>query len=142
MKLVVDADLDAPLELFGGMRDRANDPRALLQILGHELEDYERRMFATSGAGSWAPDDSDTLAQKGGSGRVLVDEGNLLRQLTDARVEGESAVVDQGSAFYGAMLRDGDRGMPRRNPAPMPSRRDLETWADQVLGYIRTGRRR
>lgn len=140
MRLVVDADLGGAIGLFGDMRQRAENPRPLLELLGRELEDYERRIFATRGDGTWAPNDTDTLEQKTG-GRVLVDQGRLLRQLTTARIAGETVRVDQGTAFYGRFLRDGDRGMPRRDPAPMPSRRDLQGWADQLMGYIRTGRR-
>jgi phage gpG-like protein len=141
VRLVVDVDVSGPLAQLGGMRQRAENTRALMGILATGLEDYERTMFATSGEGTWAPDDVDTLEQKGG-GRTLVDEGRLMRQLTTARIVGESAIVDQGTAFYGSFLRDGDRGMPRRNPAPAPQRRHVDRWADQVLGYITTGRLR
>lgn len=139
--ITIDADVSGPRRHFGDMARRVQQPRTLMGILARDLEDYEREAFATRGFGSWQPDDADTIEQKGGA-RVLVDDGNLLRQLTTARILGETVVVDRGSAFYGDFLRDGDRGMPRRNPAPKPTRRHVERWADQLLGYIVSGRTR
>jgi hypothetical protein len=140
MRLVVDVDVSGPVDQLREMSRRAGD-RQLMTMLARDLEDYERRMFATSGDGSWPPDDADTLEQKSGA-RTLVDEGRLLRQLTSARVEGDSVVVDQGPLFYARFLRDGDRGMPRRDPAPRPSSRHVDEWARHVLDYIVTGRSR
>lgn len=140
MRLVVDADVSGPRDQLLAMSRRAGD-RQLMTILARDLEDYERRMFATSGGGTWPPDDTDTLEQKAG-GRTLVDEGRLLRQMTSARIYGDSVQVDQGSLFYARFLRDGDRGMPRRNPAPRPSSKHAQEWANHVLGYIATGRAR
>jgi hypothetical protein len=71
----------------------------------------------------------------------LVDTGSLLKHLTTSKVEADSAVVNQGDAFYGAFLRDGDRGMPRRDPAPVPDGSRVERWAEQVLGFLVEGRR-
>lgn len=112
-----------------------------MSLLARDLEDYEAEVFATRGFGAWARDDTDTVEQKGSS-RVLVDTGGLLRQLTSARVYGDTVVVDQGTQFQARFLRDGDRGMPRRDPAPKPTRRHVQRWADHVLGYIVTGRAR
>ena len=141
MQLIVDVDVAGPRGLLRDMAGRLNSPRPLMGILARELEDYEREQFATSGGGTWAPDDPDTTALKGG-GRVLVDTGKLRRQLTSARVVEDTAVVDQGDAYYARYLRDGDRGMPRRNPAPKPDVKQVQHWADQVLHYVVTGRSR
>lgn len=140
MRLIVDVDVERPRRQLGEMADRTRSS-TMMRILADDLEDYETRMFRTAGDGTWPRDDADTLEQKGG-GRTLVDEGKLMRELTRARIQGESVVVSQGSAFYGAFLRDGDRGMPRRNPAPMPDRSDLEEWGSHLLRFILTGRRR
>ncbi|HXH77313.1 hypothetical protein [Nocardioides sp.] len=139
--LTIEIDDRGPREHLDSMIDRLLNPRPMMTMLGHSLEEYEREVFRTRGFRSWAPDDADTVEQKGDS-RVLVDTGQLLRQLTSARVVGDTVVVDQGDAFYAGFLRDGKGGMPRRDPAPKPSRRHVERWADQVLGYIVTGRTR
>jgi len=136
--LTIDANITAPRRQFGDMRARA-EGRGLMTILARGLEEYERTMFATAGEGKWAPDDEETLAQKGG-GRVLVDQGRLMRQLTHARIlSNDVAEVSRGTAFYGDFLRDGERGMPKRDPAPMPDQRRLERWAEAVALYITTG---
>lgn len=137
--ITVDAQVRPAAKQVGEMRQRLDQPRQLMEILAHGLEDYEKRMFATRGEGKWAGNDEETLEQKSGS-RVLVDTGRLMRQLTSARILGETVVVDRGSAFYADFHRDGDRGMPRRNPAPKPARRHVEQWAEQLAVYVVTGR--
>lgn len=139
--LIVDVDVSAPAALLDGMIGRLENQRTLMGVLAHGLEEYEEDVFASRGRGQWAPDDPDTIEAKG-SGRVLVDSGDLLRNLTTARIQGDTVSVVQGDAFYGSFLRDGDRGMPRRDPAPAPERRDVERWAEQLLGYIVDGRTR
>lgn len=140
MILDVQVDTAAAGRLLGDMVGRLDNPRPGLIMLGRELEHYEREVFATRGHGSWAPLDADTLEQKGG-GRMLVETGLLFRELTHAKLVGTDAVeVTQGAAFYARFQRDGDRGMPRRNPAPKPDRRHVQQWADAFVGWLVTGR--
>jgi hypothetical protein len=139
VRLIVEVDASVPRDHLRQMSQRAGDARPLMTLLARDLEDYERDVFTTRGFGAWPADDSDTVEQKG-STRVLVDTGGLLRQLTSARIMGETVIVDQGSHFYARFLRDGDRGMPRRNPAPRPERRHVQKWADNLVHFIITGR--
>lgn len=139
--LVVDVVLDGPKARLQGMADRLTHSGPLMKMLAHGLEEYERDVFATQGRGQWAPDDPDTVDLKGG-GRVLVDSGNLLNELTHAEISGDTTSVLEGDAYYARFLRDGDRGMPRRDPAPAPPHGTVSKWADQVLGYVIDGRTR
>lgn len=139
MDLMIDTDVTAPREQLQKIRDRLEDPSALLTQAGLLLEEYETEVFRTRGHGQWESLDPATVDLKG-SGRVLVDTGNLFDFLTNARIEGESAVVNQGAAHYGRFLRDGDRGMPRRDPAPEPPHATQQAWAEQLLGFIVDGR--
>lgn len=139
MDLMIDTDVTAPREQLQKIRDRLEDPRALLAQAGLLLEEYETEVFRTRGHGQWESLDPATVDLKG-SGRVLVDTGNLFDFLTNARIEGESAVVNQGAAHYGRFLRDGDRGMPRRDPAPEPPHATQQAWAEHLLGFIVDGR--
>jgi len=136
--LLIDTDVTAAREHLQGIRDRLEDPRALLTQAGLLLEEYETEVFRTRGRGQWESLDPATVELKG-SGRLLVDTGNLFDFLTTARIEGESAVVNQGAAHYGRFLRDGDRGMPRRDPAPEPPDSTQQAWADQLLGFVVDG---
>lgn len=142
MILEVEVDARGPAAELAGMAERVRS-RSLMTILARDLEDYERDVFATRGFGAWPANDADTLEQKSGA-RVLVDTGGLLRQLTRADIAfaGDSVQVDQGTAFHARFLRDGDRGMPRRDPAPRPTSRHVQRWADHLIGYIVTGRAR
>lgn len=142
MMLDVEIDATGPRRLLDDMIGRLDNPRPALVMLGRSLEEYERDVFGSAGRGTWQPLDADTLEQKAG-GSILQDTGLLFRELTSARIVGSDAVqVDAGRAFYGRFLRDGDRGMPRRNPAPKPTTAHVERWADQLVGWIVTGRSR
>lgn len=139
MRLVIDVDATTPRQKVQEIRERVESPRALLAQMGLLLEEYETDVFRSRGRGQWAPDDPATVQLKG-SGRVLVDTGALLDYLTNARIEGESVFVNQGNAHYGAFLRDGDRGMPKRDPAPEPPHGVQQDWADKLLGLVVDGR--
>lgn len=137
----VDVDVAPAHGLLDTLVQRLENDRGIFDLLGGLLEDYERDVFATRGSGTWAPDSSDTIELKG-SGRVLVDTGNLLNELTHARRVGEAVQVDAGDAYYARFLRDGDRGMPKRNPAPAPDGAQVSRWGDQLVGFLIDGRRR
>lgn len=137
--VAVEVDLEDALAAQQQIIDRLEQPTEMLHILGGFLEQYEHEMFRSGGAGQWAQDDLVTAELKG-SNMVLVDSGFLADQLTHAKLDGTDAVhVTQGEAFYGRFLRDGDRGMPKRDPAPAPGRGDIERWADSLALYIATG---
>jgi hypothetical protein len=138
--LNVDVELKAPRRTLDDIIGRLEEPRPMLTMLGDVLVDYERDLFSSAGHGRWASDDPATAALKN-SGRVLVDTGGLLDQLTDAHLGDEYVEVNQGVAFYGRFLRDGDRGMPRRDPAPLPTASEVQDWADRLATFILEGRR-
>lgn len=139
MRLLLEVDSTATRDHLAQMRGRLENGRSLMGRCGLLLEDYEREVFATRGRGRWAPDDPLTIERKAG-GRVLVDTGGLLDELTTAHVDSDdSVVVNQGDAYYARFLRDGDRGMPRRDPAPEPPASTRREWADRLLGYIVDG---
>lgn len=133
--LIIEADVSATTNLLDDMVQRLENPRGILTVLGRELEEYERELFATNGRGQWAPDDPDTVEQKG-SARVLVDTGGLLDQMTNAHIDGESVYVNAGSAYYARFLKDGDRGMPVRDAALLPPSSTIEHWGEQLLDYL------
>ena len=120
------------------MVERLDRPRTALEVLGDLFEDYERDVFATRGRGQWAGLDPATAKLKN-SGRVLVDTGNLLRELTRAHIDSESVYVDAGDAHYAKYLRDGARGMPKRDPAPEPPAATVAAWADELLAFLVDG---
>lgn len=140
MDLLIQADTRTATTHLQDIRRRIDDSRGLLTRCGLLLEEYERDIFRTRGRGQWSPLDADTIELKG-SGRVLVDTGDLLRNLTTAEIDGpDSVVVNEGTAFYARFLRDGERGMPQRDPAPEPPDATQGRWSDQLLGYLVEGR--
>lgn len=138
MDLVIDVDVEAPRAALQQIHDRLDRPDALLRRMGLLLEDYEREVFATRAHGQWQTLDPATVDQKSSS-RVLVATGALFDELTSAEVEGDAVVVNQGDAYYGRFLRDGERGMPRRDPAPEPPHDTQEQWADDILAFLTEG---
>lgn len=128
------------LDQFDQMTART-EGRAALSLLGELLEDYEREVFATRGFGKWESLDPDTIAQKG-SRRAMVDTGNLLDELTAAKIRGDAVEVTAGDAKYATYLRDGSRGMPKRDPAPEPTSQRVQQWAEQLTHFIATGKGR
>ena len=125
--------------LFGELVDRLEEPRGLRRLAGDLLADYEREVFGTRDRGRWEGDDPATQRAKN-SGRVLVDTGNLLEELTHPLVEGDEIRVEAGDATYAIHLQRGaGNKMPPRDPAPAPSYSQVEDWAAQILGYLTNG---
>lgn len=138
--LVADADTRTAVGLLEDIADRLDRPRPVLELLGTELEEYEDEVFATHGHGAWPSLDPATQRAKG-SGRILVASGDLLASLTGrAQVDGEG--VELTGPSYLSYLRSGTSRMPKRDPAPEPPPAQVDDWAEVVLGYVATGRRR
>lgn len=137
--LEISGDVDAGL--LDDIRGRL-DSRLPLQVLGDELVDYERQVFATRGLGTWEGLDPDTIAEKG-SGRVLVDHGDLLEDLTStSSLKYSGDTVTLATSHPGAVYaKRGARGAPRRDAAPKPSPQHVVDWAEELLGALLTGRR-
>lgn len=135
----LDVDVDEAVDTLNAMANRV-EGRASMTLLADLVEEEQASLFASSGRGQWAANDPATVLQKGGS-RVLVDSGLLLRELTAVRVAGDDVVVDAGAASeYARHLRNGARGMPKRDPSPDPSPATVTKWADALLGHIVEGR--
>lgn len=128
--------------LLADIRQRLDSPRLLLDVAGDALIDYERQAFASRGFGAWATNDPDTIAEKG-SGRVLVDTGAVLRDLTSrSSLRFTDDTVTLATQQLGAiMAKRGARGAPKRNPAPKPDSQHVEQWAERILGALISGRR-
>lgn len=139
VKLVVEVDIEAAADAQQAIIDRLDDSSGALRVIGRVLEDYEHDLFATAGRGAWQADDPVTARLKGSS-RVLVDSGRLMRNLTTAKRVGSDAVhVGAGDAFYARFLRDGNRGIPKRNPAPAPDQSTVGDWARKLVQYLVDG---
>lgn len=141
--------LDAEIESAGaermlrGIRDRLNSSQSLLSVLEDDLQQYESEAFASSGFGAWAPLNPATIAMKG-NGRILVDSGGLLDELTSgsaAEISGETLTI-RSRAPYAGFLKRGARGAPPRDPVPQPDRGDVSEWAQNMIRYAVDGRRR
>lgn len=137
MDLLIHAEVAGTRDYLDGVRRRLESP-ALLSQLGGLMADYQAEVFHTRNRGKWAPDDPVTVSLKGSS-RVLVDSGELFDSLTTARIEGETVTLHEGDAFYARFHRAGERGMPRRDPAPEPSASQQTDWVDSLLTYVVEG---
>ncbi len=137
----IDVDTAAGRALLGELVDVINGDRRMRDLAGDLLADYEAEVFGTQGFGQWAPNDPSTVRAKG-SGRVLVDTGGLMAEMTSqgsVRSDGDGYAIttDRESAGY---LKRGARGMPVRDAAPEPTQAVAERWADQVLNLVTGGR--
>ncbi|SDC46103.1 hypothetical protein [Nocardioides lianchengensis] len=138
--LAIDVDVSAGTELLQQIIDRLDNPRDALTVLGDLLGDYEREVFATDGFGTWATLDPATVRAKD-CNRILVDTGEALRHLTGSPdISGESVTASGPS--YLDYLRQGARGMPKRDATPTPTPAHLDDWAEGLLGSLVHGRRR
>jgi phage gpG-like protein len=141
----VDVEIDAAAGMLDGIRQRLDDPRPLLDLMADEIREYEADVFATRGFGRWEALDPE-YAKRKGAGRMLVDDGGLLRSLTrhpapDAveRISGDSVTV--ASTDVAAIMHKHGRHVPRRDPAPAPPRRYVDKWAQTLLRALVDGER-
>jgi phage gpG-like protein len=142
--LNVDVDVSAAAGMLDALEEKLNNPRPLLAVLADEIRDYEGRVFATRGFGRWQRLDPETARRKR-AGRVLVDTGDMLRSLT--RYPAKDAVQDFGAdsvtvatTDVAAIMHQHGRHVPKRDPAPAPSRGEVEKWADAMLSALFDGR--
>jgi phage gpG-like protein len=141
--LTVDVDARVAAGMLDAIEKRLANPRPLLEALADEIRDYESRVFATGGFGAWPALDPETLATKHGR-RMLVDTGNLLQSLTrypaaDAvqRITSDSVTV--ATTDVAAIMHQHGRHVPKRNPAPAPSRSQVADWAHVLLSDLLEG---
>ncbi|MCB9377091.1 MAG: hypothetical protein H6515_14645 [Microthrixaceae bacterium] len=137
MVIGVVADTRAAEQMLTNLIDRVDNPRQILGLLGDELQAHQEEAFASRGHGSWAANNPATMRAKG-HGRVLVDTGALMADLTRPRIDGEKVGVDSDS-IGGRMAARGARGAPRRDPTPTPTPADVRGWAERVLQHITRG---
>jgi hypothetical protein len=133
VRLLVEADTGSTVENLQQIIGRLERPIGALLLLGKALEDYERDEFATSGHGQWQADEPVTQKLKH-SGRVLIDTGHLMDQLTRAHIDGDDVYLDAGDADYARFQSR------RRNPVPAPALSTIGRWGDQAGNYLVTGR--
>jgi hypothetical protein len=125
--------------LLEGIADRLGSPHAMLDLLVDDVHEYERDVFATNGHGQWPALSPNT----DGSGRMLVDQGDLLAALTtNADLMGDSASVNADDVAHARFHGTGTSRMPRRDPAPPPPGSTVTEWAADLLGYVVDGQRR
>lgn len=143
-RLLVDVDVDPAVGMLEVLERKLANPRPLLEVLAEQIRDYEGQVFATRGFGRWPALDAETARRKRG-GRVLVDTGDMLASLT--RYPAANAVQDLGtdtvtvaSTDVAAIMHQHGRHVPKRNPAPAPSRNQVRKWADQMLSVLLDGR--
>lgn len=135
--LSVDVELSAGRRLIHQIEARLDGHAdGVRNLLGDILEEYEKDLFASNGRGQWASLDRATVKAKGG-GRTLVDTGGLMRLMTHSERTSDGARVAAGWPY--GNLKKGARGMPKRDPAPLPSRRTIDQWAERVLGFLVDG---
>lgn len=135
--LSVDVELSAGRQMINQIGDRLDGHAGgVHNLLGDILEEYEKDLFASNGRSQWAALDRATVKAKG-NGRVLVDTGGLMRLMTHPERTSDGARVSAGWPY--GNLKKGARGMPKRDPAPLPSRRTIDQWAERVLGFLIDG---
>lgn len=123
-----------------GIHDRLSNRDRVLDVLGDEARGYGREVFATGGFGTWAPDSLHTVTLKG-SGRVLVDSGRLMADVTGTPAvdEGAETVTVGTDAPYFGYLKGGANGAPARNPTPPPSASRVTRIAERLLDFVVDG---
>jgi hypothetical protein len=144
--LTVDVTTELAVDLFDRVSTALENPRQALEAVADDIRDYEAEVFRTGGLGDWPSVEADWAQRKRGN-RTLVDTGELLKSLTRYPATGavqkitDDSVTVATTLVAGIMAQRGDGG-PERNPAPAPSRRHVERWAQTLLqGLIdQTGR--
>jgi phage gpG-like protein len=137
VRFLLDAELDAGVDMLDAVRERFEDARPGLERVADDMRKYEKSVFSTRGGSRtrWKPTEEDKR-------RILVDTGGLLKSLT---VEGAPNAVEKitaDSVFIGTTHpaaihhQRGRKGMPRRNPVPKPSPRRVKNWAQTFLSAL------
>lgn len=141
--LALDIGVRADGGLLDGIVGRLKQPTPLLKLMADEIRDYEGKVFASRGFGAWPALDPVTSAEKHG-GALLVDTGGLLRSLTRypapnavERIAGDSVTV--ATDDVAAIMHQHGRHVPKRNPAPAPSRAVVAGWAQTLLDALLDG---
>lgn len=142
-RLSVDVDVDVAAGMLDELAGKIENPRPLLTVLADEIRDYERQVFATRGFGRWPAVDAETARRKRG-GRVLVDTGDMLAALTryparDAVQDFTTDSVTVATTDVAAIMHQHGRHVPKRNPAPAPTRTHVRQWADAALRALLEG---
>lgn len=142
LDLVASVDVGPAHRMLDGIADRLERPRAVLGRMGEELVEHEEELFATGGRGEWPALDPMTAAAKG-SGRILVDSGQLMADLTSTgAVQVEDDSVEVSTSHPAArFLRSGTGKMPQRDPVLEPDHGELERWADVLVRAVVDGTR-
>lgn len=127
-------------KLLAEVRDRLDMRSGVGQVMRDALIDHIEETYETGNRGEWASLDPATTKAKG-SRRILIDTGNLLKNLRDPKVSGTAVVASSGSAFYAKFLKEGARGMPKRDPAPEPDHGFVADLTEALTAYLAEGRR-
>lgn len=135
----VEVDSKAAEKRLSDTSDRLSVRSGAGQIMREALVGHIEETYETGNRGEWASLDPATVKAKG-SGRILVDTGDLLRSLSDPKVRGDAVVSETGVA-YAEHLKSGARGMPKRDPAPEPDHGFVTDLAADLASYIADGRR-
>lgn len=109
-------------------------------IVRDALVDYVEDVYTTGNRGQWATLDPVTARAKG-SRRILVDTGELLKNVTNPKITSTAVVASAGSAFYAQFLEAGSRGTPKRDPLPDPPHGFVADLSEQLSAYIIDGAR-
>jgi hypothetical protein len=108
------------------------------KIMSEALVEYVDDVYKTGHSGKWAKLDPATVKAKR-SRRVLVDTGELLKNLSKPQARGDAVIATAGSSFYASFLKDGARGTPKRDPAPEPPHDFVQDVAAEVAAFVVDG---
>lgn len=106
-----------------GLGARAIEPRPVLELIAEQLRGIERELFDTEGKGTWAPLAASTIARKGND-RILVDQGALMKSLTEQSGGDHFEVIQRTELFFGTS--DPKAGFHKTGTSKMPARDPLK----------------